>query len=107
MNARMLIPVRCSMANPPPRKISLRSRALPFAVAVELDMRDELTIGHDCFLFYQRPKPLAERRDFGMPFRLHALRARNRNVDDLAHAARPARQHADTIREADGFLKIM
>src|SRR5688572_10621248 len=107
MNATMLIHVRCSMANPPPRKVSLRSRAVaPFAT-VELDMSDELPVGHDGLLFYQRPEPLAERGNLGVPLRPRALRARNRDADDLAHAARPARQHADPIRDANGLLEVV
>src|SRR5688572_31751548 len=85
MKANMLIHVRCSMANPPPRNASLRSRAVVARsmAAVDSDMGYELAIGHDRLLFDQRPQPLAERCHRGLVCRLGAIRTRDRNRDDL------------------------
>src|SRR5687767_14304476 len=57
-NATTLIHVRRSMTKPPPRNVSLRSRAAALSAAaavLDSDTRHQLAVGHDGLVFDQRP----------------------------------------------------
>src|SRR5918993_3469 len=107
--AKTLTSLRCSMAKPPPRNASLRSRAVSvrFMAAVDSDMRHELAIGHNRLLFDQRPEALAEPGDRRLVLRFGALCARDRDRDDLPHPPRPPGQHADAVGDTNRFLKVV